>query len=329
MINILLNADQPETVFSVAAFILNGLGAEGEYKYIIIPFKAKDLNKDLRLIQADLDRKLLKIISNTYFSSMVSSERSKYALFGIYPADEVDAKEIAFFFDKNSDDIVGWFDNHLWPNNLLSFIYSQSKAVSIDNSSSFLKKLKAGGINHEWLEAEEAMANKNINHPLAGRYLKNFLLLKNNNDLDKTDYEAEANVFIFLHSAIFELVSGQENLGLTAGEVKFNNDLKFNSNLAENFSDKHPLFAEAKKRGRPVGCLVLNRVEDYFDAQAVIEKGLDKFPWLCILGYEISNKSYILFKSRYLPISGSASAPNLNGNCFLQLLKELSKEVIK
>lgn len=328
MVNILVNTDCPELVFSVASFLL---GIEKEYyaeKYVIIPFSAESLNKDLSVFKADFNKKMLKVINNKHFSKE-NCGQNQYVIFGIYPKNDFEAREIAFFFDKNSDNILGWFDNHSWPNNLLSFICSQSQKIKIDENKTFSQSLcSIKDVKPEWLEAEEAMAQKNINHPLAGRYLKSFLILKNLNK-NENNKNSEVENFILFNSIVIELVTGQKNFGLTASEEEYDHGLRKISRLADNFSDQHPIFSEAKRRGRSVGCLVLSQVEDYFDAQAVIEKGLEKFPWLCILSYRIGRKSFVAYASKYLPINEMVDGQEIAGLSFLKLLERLNQEILK
>lgn len=328
MVNILVNTDCPELVFPVASFLL---GIEKEYyteKYVIIPFSAENLNKDLSVFKAEFNKKMLKVINNKHFTEE-NCDQNQYVIFGIYPKNDFEAREIAFFFDKNSDNILGWFDNHPWPGNLLSFICSQSQKIKIDENKTFSQSLCCiKDVKPEWLEAEEAMAQKNINHPLAGRYLKSFLTLKNLSENDGNK-NSEVENFVLFNSIVIELISGRENFGLSAGEEEFNHSLKKISRWAENFSDQHPLFSEAKRRGRSVGCLVLSQVEEYFDAQAVMEKGLEKFPWLCVLAYKIGRRNFVAYASKYLPINDMVNEQEAARFSFTKLLERLNQEVLK
>jgi len=327
MINILVNPSCPELVFTVATFIL---GIEKEHysqRFVIMPFKPKELNRDLTSVQEALDHQLFKIIGHNYFNNKPKNCQNKYVLFGIRPQDEIDAKEIAFFFDKNSEEIIAWVDAHNWPDNLLAFLYSQSQNIFIDSTRTYLQNLcPQHEIKEEWIKAEEAMINKNINHPLAGRYLKSFMNLKNLDDQEGEGDEAKA--FVLFNSIVNELVTGQENFGLTASEQTYDDNFKQASRHAENFSDQHPIFAEAKKKGRSVGCLVLDKFEDYFDAEEVMRRGLEKFPWLCVLRYRINERVFVVFSSKYLPIEKMVGdrADKLD---FINLLKLLSVELLK
>ncbi len=327
MIHILVNPDYPELVFAVAAFISNIKQEYYSEQCLIMPFEPKGLNKDLAAVQEEFDKKLLTVIGNTHFNGRANCSGDKYVLFGIYPKDEADAREIAFFFDKNSDNILGWFDDHIWPDNLLSFLYSQSQLICINPEFSCLQGLKRiREIKDEWLLAEEAMIQKNINNALAGRYLKSFLMIEN---LQGPEDNNEVEKFVLFNSIVIELISGQENFGLTAGEREFNEVMGKASLWAENFSDQHPIFSEAKRRGRSVGCLVLNQVEDYFDAGAVMDKGLEKFPWLCILSYKIGKRNFVAYASKYLPIHDLVKDYEAAKLDFLKLLQKLNEEVLK
>lgn len=338
MINILFNPDCPELIFSVASFVLAIEKEHHSDQCVFMPFKPCELGKDLTIIQKELDNELQKLIGDDYFNGRVNPGQNKYALFGIHPKDEYDAREIANFFDKHAEDIIMWADYHVWPDNLLMFLSSQNEKVIIDHTCSCLEKMKhTSSPPEEWLKAEEAMMYKNINNPLAARYLKNFFVMKNSwqsvNELEKSnggeEIDEDAALFVLFNSIITELIKQTENLFITHSEVIYDQKFKKPAQVMGSFSDLHPIFAEAKKLGRSVGCLVLDRVEDYFDSQEVIAKGLEKFPWLCILSYRIGQKNFVAFESRYLPIHKMVDEVTVSQLSFAELLKRLSTEVLR
>ncbi len=324
MINILVDSRHPELVIPATVFIYQNRGKYRDEQFSIIPVQASDLDTDFLKVYQGLDRELTDLAGGQPFSQSRGGE-NKFIIFGIYPENKKEEQKIAYFFDKHSDNIVLWLDNHLWPGNLLRFLTSQNPEVKMDNTKTILELYaQVSGIedelNDEWLEIEEALKHKNINQPLAGRFLKNFRIFE---EYLSDSLSARAELFLLSNSIAIELLSGEENLGLTEGENMYDKELRAQYNFSEKFSDSLPILSEAKKAGRSIGFLWLDKPPAYLNAQEIIDQGLKRFPWLCVLGFKINNTNHIWFGSKVVPlIRGSARGASVrNVEKFLRVIQ--------
>lgn len=294
MINILFNSDYPELAFSISTFVAN-LNKEDypDELCCIIPTKTINLNKDLSKIKESLDDQIEIITGGRYFENLNEEKGKvvKYALFGIYPANEEEEKKIAKFFDRHSENILLWLDWHQWPENLLSFL-NRSENFLHNEIMTCLELL--GNNNYqvpsEWLKTEMAMIVNDLDNNWAARYWKTFLLSKS---AGYNTFSEEGSDFIIFSNFISEILNDEINEGLNQIEEMFVLMEDEADDLKNKWVDDHPIFIKAKQIGRPVGCLFLDNVEDYFNAQEIIEDGSKQFPWLCILRYYIDGLAYI------------------------------------
>lgn len=80
------------------------------------------------------------------------------------------------------------------------------------------------------------------------------------------------------------------------------NGFRYVSELIQLFSDEHPLFKRAKTKGRPVGYLFLDEIEDYIDVDSILDFGVKKFPRLSLVEFSFQGKPRLLAKSSKIPI---------------------------
>jgi hypothetical protein len=328
MINILYNSDHPELIFAIATFMLNLDEKHKDEICDIIPFKTINLNDDLFKYKIDLDNEIKIVTGEKYFDNPedTDTKRVKYALFGIYPKNEEETQMIASFFDDQAERIMLWLDWHSWPANLLSFL-EHSDRIHVDEIKTCLEVMEKSDyfFPPEWLEAEKAMISKNSDNKLAARYWKKFLEAKS---IGKNLSAENGSDYIFFSGSINEIADGQENEIISEVEEAFEFMVMEMEEVLKKFDDNNPIFAEAKKIGRPVGVLVLGEVPNYFNTEDILSYGREKFPWLCILRYTINNIPYIYFDSEKIPVAEIARKYQCNALKEIELLKILNNELL-
>ena len=328
MINILYNSDHPELIFAIATFMLNLDEKHKDEICDILPFKTINLNDDLSKYKIDLDNEIQIVTGEKYFDDPedTDTKRVKYALFGIYPKNEEEIRTIASFFDDQAERIMLWLDWHSWPANLWSFL-NHSERFHVDEVQTCLEVM--GKINYfvppEWLEGESAIMSKNPKNKLAAKYWKKFLKAKS---IGKNLSAENGSDYIFFSDSVNEIADGQENEIIGETEEAFDAMVMEMEDILKKFDDNNPIFAESKKIGRPVGCLILGEVQNCFNTDEVLNYGREKYPWLCILRYTINNIPYVYFDSEKIPIAEIASRYKNDTLKETELLKILNNELL-
>jgi len=180
-------------------------------------------------------------------------------------------------------------------------------------------------VSSEWVENEKAIISKNPENKLSVKFWKKFsaakLIGKNLSAENGSDY-------IIFSDLIDEITEGRENSILGEAESAFDFMVIEMEELIKKFDDNNPIFAEAKKIGRPVGCLILGEVQNCFNTEEVLNYGREKYPWLCILRYTINNIPYVYFDSDKLPIAEIAIKYKHDTLQEAELLKMLNDEIL-
>lgn len=302
MINILYNSNHPELVFAIAAFMANLDREHSEEVCDYIPIKTADLTRKLPDIKEELDNEIEIVWGEKYFDEPEEEDNKpiKYALFGIFPANENENEIIAKFFYENKERIMLWVDWHFWPEGLLIFLKTSDKFfISEIKTCSELMKENNYNIPDVWLDAEKAMVTHDMTNDWAARYLQAFLVARASG---QNYFSEKGSDFVVFYTLISEILEDKENEELSKVADEFLDMVSETDVMVESFVDDHPIFLEAKERGRPVGCLLLDEVADYFNSDEILFEGLKKFPWLCILRFRINDVVFLLFDSEKLEI---------------------------
>lgn len=329
MINILYNPNYPELVFAIAAFMANLDREHSEEVCDFIPIKTLDLAREMIDIKKDLDKEIEVMWGEKYFDGEEDEDREpvKYALFGIFPTTENETKVIASFFYENKEKIMLWVDWHIWPDNLLSFLKTSDRIfISEIKTCSEIMRENNFDIPDIWLAVEKAMIMHDMSNEWAARYLKAFLVARS---AGQNYFTEKGSDFVIFFTFISEILDDKENEELSKVEDEFMDMLNETDIMGESFVDDHPIFIEAKKLGRPVGCLLLEEVTDYFNSDEILFEGLKKFPWLCILRFRINNVIYLLFDSEKLEIKDLVETYQKYAKQEEEFFKILNAEILR
>lgn len=282
MLKVIYLPEHQELIYAVSIALLNTEDKYLDDSYSLIPKRAKDLNKEDEKLTNMIVNDITDIVGEDYSGLFHSEQKDYYILVGIHPETEKDYSKIYNFFEKNENEIILWIDWHEWPENLANFLKSQSDKIHIDKTKTPLQILEAIGYDviADDLISEEAMIRTDMTNDNANRYWKIYLSARalglNNNKLESLAY------FSFLAS-VAEIIANEENKSLSEMVKAFNEMTEEAIRLENEFSDELPVFQKAKEMGRPVGCLILDDVSDYFFLEEIIGHGVKKYPWLCIV----------------------------------------------
>lgn len=332
MIKIVYNPNHPELIFAAAIIALDLQEKYSGERCCVFSATANDLNKDETVISKKIVKDLSFIMNEAYDDFLEpekdGGKKDRYILLGIYPCNKDEERIVINFFEKNEKKLDLWIDWHDWPSNLSEFLQSQSDKIYLETGLGALPILKRLGhhIPKEYFEAEKAMTSQDMTNDLASRYLKILFLSRSlglNNDLiSSCDY------FAFI-SSVDELATNQINEGLDQMAQMFNQMLEEADKIKFQFRDDIPEFQRAKEIGRPVGSIFLNEVSDFFFVEEVLASGLEKYPWLCIVGYMYGGIYKINFASTKIPISSIVEAYGLMAKDKSELFKILNEEIIR
>jgi len=328
MLKIFYNPDNLELIFSISVALLN---TEGEYlngTYDLFPKKAMDLCKGEKEATDKIINDVCEILGEDCFDEIVSSGKDYYMLFGIYPKNEEENKEIFEFFDKKEKEILLWIDWHEWPEGLLNFLKSQSDKIHIVKNMTPVQILEKIGyvLFDEALEAEKAVIEINMNNQLASRYIKTSLSARslgfNNNRMDSFSY------FSFV-APVSELVTNSQSDVVNQLVDSFDEMAADSVCLEENFREDIPEFEGAKKVGKTVGCLILDDVAENFFIERILAQGIKKYPWLCVVIFTYNGTKMINCASEKIPISEILNYHTPNVKTIEELLSILNSEVVR
>ncbi len=328
----LFNYDHPELAFSMATFMLN-LEKENQNEiFDCIPIRARNLSEDFSEITKRLDDDLVKLSGEKYFADdeFIDFKTVKFALFGIYPKTDSDQAAIASFFDKNKEKIMLWLDWHPWPARLTSFVSIPGKTY-FNELKTCLEVLSDEGylISTPWHKAEKAMIWHDFTNPVSARYLQAFLVSKSTG----FNYMAKrGSDFLLFNDMVDELIDDKENSIVSNLEKDFEAMETEVKEMVNKISDDHPMFSVTKEIGRPVGCLLLDEVSDYFNARDILNLGVEKFPWLCFVSFIFEGQRYAYFESKKFSFKGFTRDTTLTLDDFSnedELLVTIKEEVLK
>ncbi len=298
MLKIFYNPQQPELMFSVAAIILS---TDSTYP-ISIPRIASEMHNagpPLLFIKESMSEEEDDLSDELMME--LEKEEDEYIVLGIYPQEKGDEEILIKFLDKYEDKIKLWVDNHKWPPGLARYFNESSTLALIDDNCSCLELLAQVGylIPEFWLKSEKALLNADMRNPLAARYytalMVNRAIGKNNNR--EKDYEN-----YFFQEIVNEIISADESKLVTELKEIFEDMIKKTKVIRSRLTDENPIFKRAKEIGRPIGCLLLNEIDSYLNVEAVIDYGVQKFPWLCVIGFYYQDHYRIIFHSQKIPM---------------------------
>lgn len=332
MIKILYNPSCPELIFAAALITL-----DLQKKYFgelccVLPMATEDLNKDEKIISKKITSDLSLIMKESYEDFLESEdgneENDKYILLGIFPNTKEKEKNVVKFFEKNEKKIELWIDWHDWSENLAEFLQGQSNKIHLEKNLLAVEILQKNSyqITPGFIEAEKAIIGLDMRNNLANRYLKILYLSRslgvNNNMISTCDY------FAFI-SSIDELVTNKSNEGLNKMTTLFSQMLEEVDKIKYQFRDDIPEFQSAKEMGRSAGVIFLNEVSDFFFVEEILRLGLEKYPWLCVVGYMYGGAYKINFASAKIPISVIVEFYCLIVKSKEELFKIINEEIIR
>lgn len=320
MINILINPECPEIIFSLASLWTKLHKSYPEEKIELFSFTPDNFCKtvdELRIENAEnnelarsfssLAKTLQEIVimsAGSLSLDFVEEDYSdqKYILLGIYPQNKKEADDLFNFFDRYCENVSLWVDWHEWPQKKLAeYFYSQNEQVIIDSNWLALDLIEANykTATRSWWLGERAMRNRDFNNELAQRYLHSFLFARSVGQyFGLDDWCAQEIIKI----GVAELLSNFESPTLSAFAWRHEEMIK-NTILASNrISDRNPIFAEAKKMHRPVGNIFLDDVVGIIDLEEIMKIGRKRFPWLFIVQYTVNDHVMIRLSSVKMPI---------------------------
>lgn len=328
MIKILYNPDHPELIFSAAVVYLNLKEQYPNEGYLLLPMRASDLNKPESEITNQLARDMEVIMGDDYSYYFELDSEEKLVLLGIFPENKEGEKKILDFFAKNESKIILWVDWHDWGNNLPMYLKSVSNNIYIEPAEICLEILEKYSfeIFPGALEAEKAMVDFDTQNPLASRYLKAGV---SSRSLGINMNMFEGCAYFYFMASVDELVVGKENKGISLMADKAIEMLMEAKEIKENFIDTFPEFEPAKAIGRPVGCLLLGEVKEYFCVEEVMEYGLRKYPWLCVVGFYLEGIYLFHFASEKIPISEIIKSYSPDIKSREEFFKILNGEIVR
>lgn len=324
MVRILYDPENVNCLFSMASVLLKH---EREQK-IIIPTETKSLLSP-KLKEVLLETSIVKF-DNTQLDEFNDDLRTcddQIIILGLRPKNKKEAAIVAQFVSDYKRQIKLWIDDKNWQPDLYNYLRLDNQNIIATNESSCLSKLQKHGYPAPaiWLRIDKALQRNDLRNFVARRYIQaiavNQVLVNNCfNDID-------SQIQIF-RLAIQEIIDKQLSYEISELADMFF-DMKIKTEiLKDNFSDTHPIFRKAKRLGCPVGYLYLKDMERSADIKSIVELGLKKYPWLCVVVYNIKDEKYIFVKSKYIPINELLSYYGELDISINSLLKLLNAEVV-
>ena len=296
-------------VFSIASILLK---YERHERCIVIPCKTKEL-----LLNSPASLPLHEIYNESEYSDDDSDDYNDYfleagqyldqseeeiILVGIHPSNEEEELIIKEFVYFNHEKIKFWVDDAKWPEKLLKFVRSENNKIFIYNeltSFEILMNLKISN-NKNWLQAEKAIRRLDLKNKTAKRYVRAMLV----NRTTGKNYQLQSDFDFYLFMSIVnEIISKSKDPMITELEESFVLMESKTMRSKKKLSDQNPIFRKAKRLGRPVGSIMLGKVQSYLDIHQLLEYGLKKYPWLCIVSATIANRKYLFMESKIIPIA--------------------------
>lgn len=338
MIKIYFNPSCPELIFSVAAImhsypeprlvaIIGAHPSQMDCDKVILGkellIRAEDLAEEVSLMPEDQEP-----ISVEKIYDEVSSN-DEIILLNIHPLNTEELAHLMAFFEQYQDSIKLWVDSSdYWQQGIVDYLKSYGDAkILIDKNLTCLQLLETIGIKVplEWQKAAEALAKGDAENEWASRYiaaLSSACIADNNCISDIQTY------FAAFTTAVNELWLGKRDEYLDELVLDFINSSKKIQEIKENFEVDISLFPAANAAGRPIGYLDLNDISQGLDLLSLLEYGVEKFPWLFLIHYNIGENYGILANSQELPIEEIMEKLQAHEDRLDILLPLLEKEVI-
>src|SRR5680860_253649 len=338
MIRIMYNPSDFANVFSVASILLKHEGIKNE-RCVAIPTKTKELllnspdalplqemYNDSKYNEEDDEYNDYFIQTNNYLNNQ--NQEEKIILVGIHPNNEEEEVILKEFVYLNREKINLWIDDTKWPIKILEYVKSENNNLHIFPELTcyeILLNLKVAN-NKSWLRTEKAVLNLDLTNKIAKRYLRAISVNKTTgtNLQTKDDFD-----FYLFMSIVIEIISKIRNPFITALEESFGQMKTMTKRSKEKLTDKNPIFKKAKKLGRPVGSMMLGKVQSYLDINELLEYGLKKYPWLCIVSATINSQNYLFMESKMIPIGDIMSQYSDANPNKKETLKLASVELLK
>ena len=324
-------------VFSIASILLK---YERFERCIVIPCKTEEL-----LLKSPGSLPLHEIYNkfdysdddsedyNDYFLETgqylnQSENGEKIILVGIHPANKQEELIIKEFVYFNNEKIKFWFDDAKWPKKILKFIRSENNNIFINSELTtfgILMSLEMTN-NKNWLQAEKAIRRLDLKNETAKRYVQAMLV----NRTTGKNYQLQDDFDFYLFMSIVnEIISKAKNPMITELEESFVLMEKKTMRSKQKLTDQNPIFRKAKRLGRPVGSIMLGKVQSYLDIQQLLEYGLKKYPWLCIVSATITNRKYLFMESKIIPIADIMALYGDSNLDKIETLKLANVELLK
>lgn len=312
MIKIYFNPSNPELIFSVAAVmhsyqeprlvaIISAYPWQMDCDKIILEkellTRAENLAEEVSLIPESEEP-----ISVEKIYDEVSSD-DEIILLNIHPLNVEELAHLMMFFEQYQDNIKLWVDSSdYWQESVIDYLQSYGEAkIIINKDLSCLQLLETVGIKTppEWHAAAEAIAKGDAENEWAARYIAalSSACIADNNCL--SDIKTYFGAFT---AAVNELWLGKRDEYLDELVLDFIESSKKIQEIKEAFTVDISLFPAANAAGRPIGYLDLNDISQGLDLLSLMEYGVEKFPWLFLIHYNIGENYGILANSQELPI---------------------------
>lgn len=308
MIKILFNPEQIELINSCASIIKKHQGGE---ICLLFPVKTEFLPQIItetnsvileNAIGSDDDDDYYEDFLQEDFDLPPEDSQEKIILVGVYPKNSKEEVELYKFVDEHSDEIILWVDNHKWSPKLLKHLKLGPDKLKINEELTCLEILASNGYfaSKEWLGMEKALIQKNWKHNKARRYLQ---ALEVNQAIDWNWFDGQiSNAFIFT-DAVYELLSRMKLYSISGLSESYLDMKNKTEKAKQRLNDRNPAFQKAKKLGRAVGSLVLRgEVDHYLDIDEVLNHGVEKYPWLCVISVKQDGETFIFAQSKKIPI---------------------------
>ncbi|MFA5155415.1 MAG: hypothetical protein WC453_03185 [Patescibacteria group bacterium] len=303
MVKIFFDARRPELVFALAA-ILKKIGNEIN---VIIPATPRTLLEEEKInkIASTLPVSVWDTDNNI---SVADGEPEYFYLLGLGPDNDTEAGYIHSFLELHGPETEMWVDDHHnWPPELLLCAGANSVAVKI-HPVSCLDQLKKMGyeIPLGWQTAtwdfRLASRNQQAEFSFGRRYYLALVagtIISSNIDYEQYYYGGD---YLGVFWAILkELQTGTADPQLDAWRDLAVLMAEETEKAKQLVSPDLEFFQEAKAAGRPIGFL---KIPDstVVDVQAILDYGVKKYPWLCVIIHTMGGHDYLEIASSYLDI---------------------------
>lgn len=307
MVKIFYNPKNLEEVYAIATILMSDVN---DIAILISSNPAEAENYEA--LKAGINEEIQNII---YVSEQEDNlekiskilAKEKIFLFNIYPKSPEEHSQLLNFYDENQKTISGWIDSHFseWDESALNYISEDPEIIKITQGRASLRSLKEMGFDFpdEWLDTYLAIRNQDIFNKEAIRCLiisKATEIIFDNVFVEETE---KANLYSdIFYSLAEEIITSIKNKKFNWMCKKYAAALEKTETLKTAFKTNKRLFKKAYTAGRPVGLLRLGRINPYVNIQEIMYHGKRKYPWLCIVTYEIQGRIFLRAESSKISI---------------------------